>query len=486
MKRKSVKEGESVTLDPGVIKNPNYLMKWLFNDVHIAEINGDLSFICTDVQCLYADERFRGRLKLNHMTGSLTITNTRSEDSGLYYLLITTIRFNIIRSFIVDVTGVYGVHTDSVSVMEGDSVILHTDVETNQQKEIRWYFYEIRIAQITEDLSFICTDVQCKYSDERFRDRLKLNHQTGSLTIMNIRTTDYGVYHLEIIRDSGISHDTFSVAVHGVSAAERDEMKMKSVKEGESVTLEFDVINNLNYPMMWYFNDICMTEITRDQNGTCTDVQCNEGTERFRDRLKLDHQTGSLTIMNIIYTDPGLYKLQIISSNSISEKIFSVTIHDVPGVETDKTKAESVKEGETVTFDPGVINNPNYLMRWYFNDILITEITGNQSKICTDADERFRDRLKLDHQTESLIITNTRTTDSGDYHLEIVTNSSSIRRQYSIRIISEQSHSETVTNWIVLVLGIAGACVGVLLVFAGVTGECCRKHALQRVSCIAC
>ncbi len=33
MKRKSVKEGESVTLDPGVIKNPNDLMAWHFNDI---------------------------------------------------------------------------------------------------------------------------------------------------------------------------------------------------------------------------------------------------------------------------------------------------------------------------------------------------------------------------------------------------------------------------------------------------------------------
>ncbi|XP_016113903.1 uncharacterized protein [Sinocyclocheilus grahami] len=253
----------------------------------------------------------------------------------------------------------------------------------------------------------------------------------------------------------------------------------------DSVTLNTNVKTNQQEKIKWFFNHTRIAQISDYLSKTCTDVQCNEGTERFKDRLKLDHQTGSLTITNIRTTDPGLYKLQIISSNSISEKIFSITIHDVPGVETDKTKAKSVMEGETVTFDPGVINNPNYLMRWYFNDSLITEITGDQSKICTDADERFRDRLQLDHQTESLIITNTRTTDSGDYHLEIITNSSSIRRQYSIRIISEQSHSETVTNWIVLVLGIAGACVGVLLVFAGVTGECCRKRALQRVSCIA-
>ncbi len=116
--------------------------------------------------------------------------------------------------------------------------------------------------------------------------------------------------------------------------------------------------------------------------------------------------------------------------------------------DADTTKTKSVKKGQTATFDPGVINNPNYLMRWYFNDTFIAEITGNQSKICTDdqCKERFRDRLKLDHQTGSLTITDIRTTDSGLYLLEIITNSSSIHRQYSIRIISEKDHSENGTS----------------------------------------
>ncbi|ROL49298.1 hypothetical protein DPX16_4349 [Anabarilius grahami] len=150
------------------------------------------------------------------MTGSLTIMNTKTTDSGEYYLLISTIRFRIIKSFIVKVNGFVGpnAHSERVSVKEGDPVTLNTYVETNQQEEIRWYFYYIRIAQITRDLSFICTDVQCKYSDERFRERLKLDHQTGSLTIINITNTDSGDYHLEIFSSSSSSLKTFSVSVY--------------------------------------------------------------------------------------------------------------------------------------------------------------------------------------------------------------------------------------------------------------------------------
>uniref|UniRef100_A0A671SCI6 Immunoglobulin domain-containing protein n=1 Tax=Sinocyclocheilus anshuiensis TaxID=1608454 RepID=A0A671SCI6_9TELE len=105
----------------------------------------------------------------------------------------------------------------SVSVMEGDSVILYTDVETIQQEEIRWYFNDIRIAEISGDPNKTCTDVQCEDADERFRDRLQLDHQTGSLTIMNITTTDSGVYKLQTNSSSDSLLQLFSVSVYGES-----------------------------------------------------------------------------------------------------------------------------------------------------------------------------------------------------------------------------------------------------------------------------
>ncbi len=101
--------------------------------------------------------------------------------------------------------------------MDGDSVTLHTNVETKQQEDIKWYFNDNRIAQITGDFSYICTDVQCNEGTERFEDRLKLDHQTGSLTITNTRNIDSGVYKLKIISIRNSSEKTFSVTVHGES-----------------------------------------------------------------------------------------------------------------------------------------------------------------------------------------------------------------------------------------------------------------------------
>ncbi|XP_048051697.1 uncharacterized protein LOC125271624 [Megalobrama amblycephala] len=207
---------------------------------------------------------------------------------------------------------------ESVTVMEGDSVTLFTGVKMNQQDRIKWFFNDNRIAEINRDQSKICIDDLCK---ERFRDRLKGNNQTGSLTITNITNTDSGDYRLEIFSNR-FSEKIINVTVNGVSAAEQNEMKRKSVKEGESVTLDPGVINNPNDEMTWYFNDIVISEITGDQSKICTDVQCKE---RFRDRLKPDNQTGSLTITNIRTTDSGEYKLKIIINNSSSvERILAV------------------------------------------------------------------------------------------------------------------------------------------------------------------
>uniref|UniRef100_A0A673KC97 Uncharacterized LOC107727406 n=1 Tax=Sinocyclocheilus rhinocerous TaxID=307959 RepID=A0A673KC97_9TELE len=249
--------------------------------------------------------------------------------------------FNVltVTLFLLD-HGVSGVYRErvSVSVMEGDSVTLHTVVQTNQQEDIKWYFSGTRIAEISGDLSKICTDVQCNEGTERFRDRLKLDNQTGSLTITNIRTTDSGLYKLVVLSSSSDSEMIFAVSVtgesfneclnavyiclkykilqqllvcvSGVSAAERDEMK-----EGESVTLDPGVTKHPNDLLTWFFNEILVAEITGDQRKICTDDECDE---RFRDRLQLDNQTGSLTITNTRSTDSGLYKLQISSSSSSS------------------------------------------------------------------------------------------------------------------------------------------------------------------------
>ncbi|XP_048037643.1 uncharacterized protein LOC125262824 isoform X1 [Megalobrama amblycephala] len=201
VKSVSVMKGDSVTLNIDVTEVHKYLLiQWAFGSTRIAEFNR-----LTQTNSTYdgPDERFRDRLKLDQ-TGSLTITNTTTTDSGLYQLTIVSrgssyINFNLT---VYDVTN----EVKSVSVMKGDSVTLNTDVtESHKYLLIQWTFGGTRIAEVSRLMQTSST------YDERFRDRLKVD-QTGSLTITNTRTTDSGLYQLTIVSRE-TSYMSFNVKV---------------------------------------------------------------------------------------------------------------------------------------------------------------------------------------------------------------------------------------------------------------------------------
>ncbi|KAL1252093.1 hypothetical protein QQF64_019889, partial [Cirrhinus molitorella] len=99
---------------------------------------------------------------------------------------------------------------ESVSLMEGDSVTLNTEVtEIYKDDDILWKFGAEKslIAEISRDDGISFT------YDGRFRDRLKLDNQTGSLTITNITTEHAGVYKLER-HGAKLLLKTFNVSVY--------------------------------------------------------------------------------------------------------------------------------------------------------------------------------------------------------------------------------------------------------------------------------
>ncbi|XP_042612111.1 SLAM family member 5-like [Cyprinus carpio] len=117
--------------------------------------------------------------------------------------------------WILITNGVFDVKTDevkSVSVLEGDSVSLNTDVKVQRDDQIRWTFglQNTRIAEIIkrDQINFIFVS-----NDGRFRDKLLMDNQTGSLTIRNIRSEHTGLYELTVISGK-TSLKSFSVTVY--------------------------------------------------------------------------------------------------------------------------------------------------------------------------------------------------------------------------------------------------------------------------------
>ncbi len=103
---------------------------------------------------------------------------------------------------------------ESVSVTQGHSVTLHTGVtEIREDDDILWKYgaEKSQIAKMKKKKQIFSI---YDGPDGRFRDRLKLDHQTGSLTITNITTQHAGVYQLEIA-GAKKSSKIFNVSVYG-------------------------------------------------------------------------------------------------------------------------------------------------------------------------------------------------------------------------------------------------------------------------------
>ncbi|KAA0711959.1 hypothetical protein E1301_Tti023217 [Triplophysa tibetana] len=153
---------------------------------------------------------------------------------------------------------IWGVGADevkSVSVTVGDSVTLSTDVtETLTDDQILWRFgpKNARIAEIYHWNPPIYDNI------EIFRDRLKLDNETGSLRIINISITDSGVYNLHIIRSTGTLYKTFTVSVNPrlpVPVIIRNSSQCSSSSERSSVSncsVLCSVMNVTHVSLSWY------------------------------------------------------------------------------------------------------------------------------------------------------------------------------------------------------------------------------------------
>ncbi len=96
-----------------------------------------------------------------------------------------------------------------------------------------------------------------------------------------------------------------------------------------------------------------------------------------------------------------------------------------------------MKEGDRVTLQTGVTQiSGDELIVWRCGDegklIAKADIEAKSSSLYYD--ERFRDRLELD-QTGSLIITNTRSTDSGFYSVKISSRTQTLHERFTVTVI---------------------------------------------------
>ncbi|XP_056615439.1 uncharacterized protein LOC130430370 [Triplophysa dalaica] len=395
-------------------------------------------------------------------------SNTYNNMKTISLLIIISLFFN----------GVFGDPDEvkSVSVMEGDSVTLHTDLTDIQRDEqIDWWFKGDRIAQINKATSNI--SVYDDDADGRFRDRLQVDDQTGSLTITNMRSENSGLYKVDIISITRhTTHQSFRVTVRGG-------VKMKmSVMEGHSVSLYTDT--KMTYDLIdWMFGDehAQIAEIYKPDKRFTTYDDVLDG--RFRNRLKLNDQSGSLTIISMRSEHAGVYEVKMSSNRHSVHRRFKVTV-TVLGLRLVYVvgicffllflaagvtafviycrcmyhrrlfisgQEMTVMKGDSITLRTDHLTDiqRDDMIQWMYEDAEIATI--NNATISFVA-PRFRNGLQVNEQTGSLTITNITSDDSGVYRLNIFRYRKffNIKNVKLLKIIRIRKRSSKTFNMIVI------------------------------------
>ncbi|XP_048013382.1 uncharacterized protein LOC125246454 [Megalobrama amblycephala] len=268
--------------------------------------------------------------------------------------------------------GVFGVtdEMNSVSVMQGDSVTLHTDREMRSYDLILWRFGPENTLIV--EINVTDSRVNVNDYDVRFRGRTQVDHQTGCLTITNTRTEHAGRYELQIY---GMKKFFVLTVLGGIG--DKDEVKSLSVMKEDSVTLHTDR-EMRNNPILWRFGNYLIAEInkTGDSNTVYDDVL--DG--RFRDRLQVDHETGSLTITNTRPEHTGLYQLQ---SNHM-RTFFMLSVYaplPVPVIFSHCPQTPSSSSMSKYSLLCSVLNVSHVMLSWYKGNSLLSSTSVSDFSI---------------------------------------------------------------------------------------------------------
>ncbi|XP_057184315.1 uncharacterized protein LOC130550830 isoform X2 [Triplophysa rosa] len=293
----------------------------------------------------------------------------------------------------------------TLSVMEGDSVTLHTDLTDIQTEDrIVWTFAD----EASTDLLVEMLIDNISYVDGRFRDRLHISDpKVGDLTIKNMRIKHSGIYEAEIITAKGTTYKTFRVLVsESPRVLDAGTCEMKSVlKEGDSVTLHTDVQTHGDDLIVWRLSDFGLYKLKISSNNRQTlfktfSVYVSGSSSEDSDAM-------AVIIISLLFVAAAA--LIIYCSRRSSKEIARDIFPHLRDPVTLCTGVTDIKTDDEIlwTFGP--------------EDTRIVRITGgiNEPSYYYYTDGRFRDRLKMDSKTGDLTITNTTTQHNGVYQVQI-------------------------------------------------------------------
>uniref|UniRef100_A0A8C1L0H8 Ig-like domain-containing protein n=1 Tax=Cyprinus carpio TaxID=7962 RepID=A0A8C1L0H8_CYPCA len=386
----SVTQGDSVTLYTDVTETQKAdLILWTFgsDSTRIAQINRMSNKISLYDDAL--DGRFRDRLKLHDQTGSLTITDITTQHAGLYRFLqifdgkeVTPKKFSIIVSAFLPVPVISRNCSSSSS-----SCSLLCSVVNVGHVTLSWYKGNSLLSSISvSDLSIsLSLPLEVEYQDKNTYSCVlnnPISNQTQHLDITQLCHTCSapglsaahvalvcacalavaavlcGIYYYcqrktpkqaaegegELIKLNKAAVPLLAMEPNETSTQKEDlqnsvflkegEVTLVHMSEGRSVKLHTDLTETQDTDIIWWkfvdskeHNCAKFVIIARLNKTSDEEYLCN--LEMFKDKLKLDHSTGSLTISSITPEHYGHYNLQIIRKGEMVVHTFSFVAHDL-------------------------------------------------------------------------------------------------------------------------------------------------------------
>ncbi|KAL1252125.1 hypothetical protein QQF64_019921 [Cirrhinus molitorella] len=422
--------------------------------------------------------------------------------------------------------GAFGVPEEikSVLVMEGDSVTLYPDVTEIQKTElILWTFgsESNRIAQINRMANKI--SLYDDILDGRFRDKLKVDHQTGSLTITNTTAEHTGLYgFLQIIDGKEFLHKKFSIIVSGhlpVPVISSNSSQCSSSSSSSSYcSLLCSVVNVSHVTLSWYKGNSLLSSISVSDLSISLSLPLeveyqDKNTYSCVLNNPISNQTQHLDISKLCHTcsAPGLSAGHIVlvcvcalavaavlcgiyyySQHKMHKQADKRDVPDgeelerlnVPGnngdvhhpndangktsnddrcsknggntsvlegdletsahLKEDKITSKPVIEGQPVTLHTGLTEIQEVDVIWWkfadskehscANFVLIATLNkrNNEVSLNNETVQQFKDSLKLNHNTGSLTITSVTPEHYGYYKLHITSKEEMVVHTFSV------------------------------------------------------
>ncbi|XP_067570161.1 CD48 antigen [Pseudorca crassidens] len=129
--------------------------------------------------------------------------------------------------------------------ISGSNVSLSISSLPTKNKSLTWLY--------TTDQKIVeCDSGQLKYFNTKFKDRVRLDRQSGTLHINNVQKEDSSTYLLRVLKDSGYE-DEWKIPLEVLDPVPKPVIEVKKTQEGNKCNLTLScVIQDQSVNYTWY------------------------------------------------------------------------------------------------------------------------------------------------------------------------------------------------------------------------------------------